>query len=88
MCTIRQEPEHLTALLKSIEGAVIRGRELDLQRRADAASHQDDLLDISSLKMMLHHTTSGVSVGECNETGIPDRLKEFQGVLERAVAAP
>jgi hypothetical protein len=83
---MRQEPEHLAALLKSIEGAIIRGRELDLQRRADAASHQDDLLDISRLKTMLHHTTTGISVDECNETGFPDRLKEFQGLLERAVA--
>lgn len=57
-----------------------------MQRSSQDASHHDHILDIKTLEMMLQHTAKGVSVGEVIGTGFSETLKEFNGVLERAIA--
>lgn len=57
-----------------------------MQCSAGAAGHDDRMLNIKGLEMMLQETAKGIGVGETTGTGILETLKEFNGVLERAIA--
>ena len=57
-----------------------------MQRSAEASSHHDQLLNIKSLEIMLQNRVKGVSAGEVTGIGDSKTLKEFNEVLERAIA--